>query len=119
MGFLDRLTGKKADKEAPTESVAEATPSTSGSGEVLREFAPLSTSPVPSMPGMASEQLYDPYEGLSAALGGKKAAFRLPQGPEFVFQEEAAVHRRSWGENLQFYTGLGYVGGTLTDSTCA
>jgi hypothetical protein len=37
--------------------------------------------------------------------------FELPEGPEFVFQEEAAAKRRSVGENLQFYTGVGYLGG--------
>jgi import inner membrane translocase subunit TIM23 len=53
-------------------------------------------------------------EGISSALGGRKAAFELPEGPEFVFQEEAAAKRRSWGENMQFYTGVGYLGGGAT-----
>jgi hypothetical protein len=55
-------------------------------------------------------RLYNPYEGLNT-LGGRGVAFQLPEGPEFVFQEEAAAKRRSWGENLQFYTGVGYLGG--------
>eukprot|EP00878_Enallax_costatus_P025968 GHUV01027833.1.p1 GENE.GHUV01027833.1~~GHUV01027833.1.p1 ORF type:complete len:104 (+),score=17.01 GHUV01027833.1:547-858(+) len=59
-------------------------------------------------------RLYDPYAGISSALGGRHAAFQLPEGPEFVFQEEAAAKRRSWGENLQFYTGLGYLGGVYS-----
>jgi mitochondrial import inner membrane translocase subunit TIM23 len=82
------------------------------------------------LPGaIPATRLYDPYEGVAAALGGgggggggpvasggpanssRRLAFQLPEGPEFVFQEEAAVHRRSWGENLQFYTGLGYLAG--------
>jgi len=85
------------------------------------------------MPGaIPATRLYDPYEGVAAALGGsgggpgggggalggggggaggRRLAFELPEGPEFVFHEEAAVHRRSWGENLQFYTGLGYLAG--------
>lgn len=50
-------------------------------------------------------------EGISSALGGRKAVFQLPEGPEFVFQEETAAKRRGWSENLQFYTGLGYLGG--------
>jgi hypothetical protein len=50
-------------------------------------------------------------EGISSALGGKKAVFQLPEGPEFVFQDEAVAKRRGWSENLQFYTGLGYLGG--------
>lgn len=35
----------------------------------------------------------------------------MPTQPEFVFEEEAAVKRRGWSENLQFYTGLGYLSG--------
>lgn len=50
-------------------------------------------------------------EGISSALGGRKAVFQLPEGPEFVFQDEAVVKRRGWSENLQFYTGVGYLGG--------
>jgi import inner membrane translocase subunit TIM23 len=46
-------------------------------------------------------------------MGGRRAAFQLPEGPEFVFQEEAAARRRGWTENLQFYTGVGYLGGAL------
>lgn len=37
--------------------------------------------------------------------------FQLPEGPEFVFQEERETKRRNWSENLQFYTGCGYLGG--------
>jgi hypothetical protein len=47
--------------------------------------------------------------GISAATIGRKQAFTLPERPEFVFEEEAAVRRRGWGENLQFYTGMGYL----------
>jgi hypothetical protein len=59
-------------------------------------------------------RLYDPYADISTAMGGRRAAFQLPEGPEFVFQEEAAARRRGWTENLQFYTGVGYLGGKLT-----
>jgi hypothetical protein len=31
--------------------------------------------------------------------------------PEFLFAEDAAVHRRSWSENLTYYTGAGYLAG--------
>lgn len=62
----------------------------------------------------AGPRLYDPYEGISAAVGGRHRAFDLSEGPEFVFQEEAAARRRGWGENLQFYTGVGYLGGGAT-----
>jgi hypothetical protein len=51
-------------------------------------------------------------------MGGRRAAFQLPEGPEFVFQEEAAARRRGWTENLQFYTGVGYLGGVLQIDMC-
>lgn len=31
--------------------------------------------------------------------------------PEFLFSEEALVHKRSWSENLTYYTGVGYLAG--------
>lgn len=31
--------------------------------------------------------------------------------PEFLFSEEALVHKRSWSENLTYYTGMGYLAG--------
>ena len=40
-------------------------------------------------------------------------SIRLPNAPEHLFSEEATRHKRSWGENLSYYTGLGYLGGTL------
>ena len=43
--------------------------------------------------------------------GRLRAAYKLPSQPEFLFSEEAAVHRRSWSENLTYYTGTGYVTG--------
>lgn len=59
------------------------------------------------------ERLYNPYEGISAALDRRdvKAPFRLPQEPEFLFSEESIVQRRSWSENLTYYTGVGYLAG--------
>ena len=63
--------------------------------------------------GGPAQRLYDPYEGISqSAMGVRKQMFKLPQQPEFLFEEEAAVRRRGWGENLQFYVGLGYITGT-------
>ena len=62
--------------------------------------------------GGPAQRLYDPYEGISqSAMGVRKQMFKLPQQPEFLFEEEAAG-RRGWGENLQFYVGLGYITGT-------
>lgn len=46
-------------------------------------------------------------------MGDGLPAYKLPQQPEFLFSEEAAVHRRSWSENLTFYTGSGYLSGAV------
>jgi hypothetical protein len=53
--------------------------------------------------------------GLGAALDRRDArgAFRISKQPEFLFSEEALVHRRSWSENLTYYTGLGYLSGEV------
>ncbi|KXZ51546.1 hypothetical protein GPECTOR_12g509 [Gonium pectorale] len=56
-------------------------------------------------------RLYNPYEGLSGQIGTPKHVFRLPEGPEFVFEEEASVRRRDWTQHLQFYCGGGYLAG--------
>ncbi|KAL4545083.1 hypothetical protein Ndes2526B_g02199 [Nannochloris sp. 'desiccata'] len=60
-------------------------------------------------------RLYNPYEGLGAALDRRdvKGPYRLPKEPEFLFIEEAAAHRRSWSENLTYYTGVGYLSGAV------
>lgn len=52
-----------------------------------------------------------PPSCLLQAVGMRKQVFKLPDRPEFLFEEEAAIRRRGWGENLQFYTGLGYITG--------
>lgn len=112
MGLLDRLAGRDVrPHEAEPEKAPEPTTSSVNAEELLRDSSAALGSLQP--PG----RLYDPYEGISAAIGGKKAMFQLPEGPEFVFQEEAAVRRRSWSENLSFYTGLGYLAGGHTTCT--
>ena len=59
-------------------------------------------------------RLYNPYEGLHASLDPKiLGSIRLPNAPEHLFSEEATRQKRSWGENLSYYTGLGYLGGTF------
>lgn len=116
MGFLNRLVGGRHEESAASDAgsvpVPDSLPSTSAPAvnpELLRDMAPRFSASQPS-----PTRLYDPYEGIAQAVGGKKAVYQLPEGPEFVFAEEAAVRRRGWGENLQFYTGMGYVGGGST-----
>ncbi|XP_042503970.1 mitochondrial import inner membrane translocase subunit TIM23-1-like [Macadamia integrifolia] len=55
-------------------------------------------------------RLYHPYQDLHVPI---QNLYNLPTSPEFLFDEEAAVQRRSWGENLQYYTGSGYLSGAI------
>lgn len=40
-----------------------------------------------------------------------RALYDLPTSPELLFHEEALQKTRSWGENLTFYIGMGYLTG--------
>lgn len=53
-------------------------------------------------------RLYNPYHDLQAPI---RNLYELPTSPEFLFDEEARRQRRSWGENLTFYTGCTYLAG--------
>ena len=69
-----------------------------------------------SFGGSAAQEegrMYNPYEGLSTAVDPRilRSVYKLPNQPEFLFSEEATVHRRSWSENLTYYTGTGYLAG--------
>ena len=66
-------------------------------------------------PTQEEGRLYNPYEGLSSAVDPRvlRSVYKLPNQPEFLFSEEATVHRRSWSENLTYYTGTGYLAGLL------
>ena len=57
--------------------------------------------------------MYNPYADLHAGVdtGNINTLYRLPETPEFLFTEEAAIQRRSFGDNLTFYTGCGWLGG--------
>lgn len=105
----------------PTTTSGATLPSTSAGipSDLLRDISPnsslLKTARLElDVANQPATRLYNPYDGISAAVGTKPHAFKLPSGPEFVFEEEAAVRRRGWTENLQFYTGLGYLSGRST-----
>ncbi|KAI4329128.1 hypothetical protein L6164_021426 [Bauhinia variegata] len=55
-------------------------------------------------------RLYNPYKDLEVPI---RNLYQLPTSPEYLFAEEASRKRRSWGENLTFYTGCGYLSGAL------
>ncbi|KAH7692701.1 mitochondrial import inner membrane translocase subunit TIM23 protein [Dioscorea alata] len=55
-------------------------------------------------------RLYNPYHDLQIPY---KNIYDIPTSPEFLFQEESIAQRRSWGENLTYYTGIGYLSGAV------
>ncbi|XP_028807435.1 mitochondrial import inner membrane translocase subunit TIM23-2 [Neltuma alba] len=55
-------------------------------------------------------RLYNPYKDLEVPI---RNLYQLPTSPEYLFVEEARRKRRSWGENLTFYTGCGYLAGAV------
>ncbi|KAH0456085.1 hypothetical protein IEQ34_013992 [Dendrobium chrysotoxum] len=55
-------------------------------------------------------RIYDPYKDLQIPY---RAIYDLPTSPEFLFQEESLAQRRSWGENLTYYAGIGYLSGAV------
>lgn len=56
---------------------------------------------------------YAEYHGTAFDPRSVNTLYRLPSSPEFLFPEEAAVHRRNWSENLTYYTGCGYLSGAI------
>ncbi|PSS07333.1 Mitochondrial import inner membrane translocase subunit TIM23-1 like [Actinidia chinensis var. chinensis] len=58
-----------------------------------------------------NRRLYNPYQDLQGPI---QTLYKLPTSPEFLFQEESLAQRRSWGENLTYYTGIGYLAGSVT-----
>jgi len=58
---------------------------------------------------------YNPYEGLPSTLdpGMLNKLYNLPEAPEYLFDEEARVQRRSASENLTYCTGVGYFTGSI------
>ena len=55
-------------------------------------------------------RLYNPYQDLQVPI---QHLYKLPTSPEFLFQEESLAQRRSWGENLTYFTGIGYLSGSV------
>ncbi|XP_020231724.1 mitochondrial import inner membrane translocase subunit TIM23-1 [Cajanus cajan] len=55
-------------------------------------------------------RLYHPYQDLNVPI---QNLYNLPTAPDHLFPEEAARTHRSWGDNLQYYTGTGYLSGAL------
>ncbi|GMI82152.1 translocase of inner mitochondrial membrane 23 [Hibiscus trionum] len=60
-----------------------------------------------------NSRLYNPYQDLNLQVPITNL-YKLPTTPEFLFAEESLHQRRSWGENLTFYTGSAYLGGSVS-----
>eukprot|EP00245_Coleochaete_scutata_P005592 TRINITY_DN19251_c0_g1_i1.p1 TRINITY_DN19251_c0_g1~~TRINITY_DN19251_c0_g1_i1.p1 ORF type:complete len:199 (-),score=41.35 TRINITY_DN19251_c0_g1_i1:415-990(-) len=75
----------------------------------------MADSATPSASSGEGGRLYNPYQDLHGALDSRSLdhLYRLPDAPEFLFQEEAHVQRRSWSDNLTYYTGCGYLAGAV------
>lgn len=60
-------------------------------------------------------RLYNPYADLYTGIdaGQFEKLYRLPETPEFLFSEEATFQRRSFGDNLTYYTGCGWLFGAV------
>tara|TARA_B110000967_G_scaffold193191_1_gene220505 strand:+ start:1794 stop:2690 length:897 start_codon:yes stop_codon:yes gene_type:complete len=134
MGLRDLLgVGKRGETKQAVSPVSKGM----GRGEVLADDTPMSsgegvssgfatpagmvgdlrgtssTAPLPR--GAIANQPYNPYTGLGGPFDPNmsKALYSLSDSPEFLFDEERGMKRRSWSENLTFLTGVGYLGGTL------
>ncbi|XP_009149207.1 mitochondrial import inner membrane translocase subunit TIM23-1 [Brassica rapa] len=59
-----------------------------------------------------STRLYHPYQSYELPIKAQHL-YKLPTSPEYLFTEESLKKRRSWGENLTFYAGTAYLGGSV------
>lgn len=102
-----------SELHAPQEVLRDQQPSaTQYQGELLKD-ASTSASGLSVFVAEDAPVFYNPYEGLSAAIDNRsmRGGYKLSKQPEFLFSEEATVHRRGWGENFTYYTGTGYLTG--------
>ena len=122
MGFIDRFRSRHSQQDEPSTSSqpAEFVGTDFQPSEQNTDFSPaqdLSSAAdlasFPSTSGAEESRLYNPYEGLNTAVDPRvlRSVYKLPSQPEFLFSEEATVHKRSWSENLTYYTGTGYLTG--------
>ncbi|KAI8544630.1 hypothetical protein RHMOL_Rhmol08G0311600 [Rhododendron molle] len=57
-----------------------------------------------------NRRLYNPYQDLQVPI---QTLYQLPTSPEYLFSEDSLKKRRSWSENLVYYTGACYLAGSL------
>ena len=58
---------------------------------------------------------YNPYSGLGGPFdpGMSQKLYSLSTTPEYLFDEERTMRTRTWGENMTYLTGVGYLGGSV------
>mmetsp|Transcript_22539 Transcript_22539/g.27177 ORF Transcript_22539/g.27177 Transcript_22539/m.27177 type:complete len:252 (-) Transcript_22539:304-1059(-) len=114
-------TSISLDEAAPAQEVGGAQEQFQDSGNFRTPADMIPDQPYPGAGPSAAERVappqigYNPYEGLPSTLdaGMLNKLYNLPESPEYLFDEEASYKRRAWNENLQYFTGLGYFGGSL------
>lgn len=123
MGLRDLLGVRRGDKGKSEPSSSGATTlddasGTSASSAAMHENieqpnfgAPAESFTLPA----AASGTYNPYSGLGGPFDPamNKAIYSLADTPEFLFDEERSMKRRSWSENLTYLTGVGYLGGSI------
>lgn len=126
MGILDRFRSPAPQEEPSQSSEYLGTDFQPAGSDQAREFAQSQDLTTPenltnfANPSTSeSGRLYNPYEGLNTAVDPRvlRNVYKLPNQPEFLFSEEATVHKRSWSENLTYYTGTGYLTGAGITAT--
>jgi import inner membrane translocase subunit TIM23 len=119
MSHFWRRDDSAAPQAAPPPSAPPSPPAfdASVSGKALEAESDAFRPPSDMLGAAAggSGRLYSPYAGLAGTFDPtiSRALLELPDAPEFVFSEEAAIHRRTWSENLTYVTGVAYVAGAL------
>ncbi|KAJ0979236.1 hypothetical protein J5N97_014710 [Dioscorea zingiberensis] len=60
-------------------------------------------------------RIFNPYEHIEIAgiYPAHGLSYNLPVSPEILFEEEGLSDRRSWGYNLSFFSGSGYLAGSV------
>ena len=135
MGLRDLLGLRRGDKgnnaaaagrdAYSSEIISEAVPEQGASGSSILDEPVTSGFSTPAgmvsradlakMGTGASGVAYNPYTGLGGPFDPQmsKALYTITDSPELLFDEERRAKTRSWGENITFLTGVGYLGGII------
>ena len=135
MGLRDLLGLRRGDKgnnaaaagrdAYSSEHISEAVPEQGASGSSILDEPVTSGFSTPAgmvsradlakMGTGASGVAYNPYTGLGGPFDPQmsKALYTITDSPELLFDEERRAKTRSWGENITFLTGVGYLSGVI------